>query len=135
MSEVNHPTHYKGGKYEPWDVFSLWRLNYNLGAAAKYVVRAGKKEGSPEREDLEKAINYICHEIAFVNSHPEKNHAIAPIIEIGGIIDDWDVSGKRKGILECIYIANSLDGLIRTLSLMEIVEMLKEEVKDLCDFT
>lgn len=63
VEAVDHPEHY-GGKDNPYEaikVIEAWDLNFNLGNAAKYISRAGKK-GCP-REDLEKAIWYLKREL------------------------------------------------------------------------
>lgn len=62
MSNVDHPSHY-GGKDNPYEaikVIEAWKLNFNLGNALKYLMRAGRK-GSL-KEDLEKALWYVRRE-------------------------------------------------------------------------
>lgn len=63
---VNRPAHYmsKSG-IESIDVIESFDLNYNLGNATKYLLRAGKKWN--KNEDLEKAIWYINREIQQAN--------------------------------------------------------------------
>lgn len=57
---VSHPNHYTAGrKYEPIEVISDWGLDFDLGNAVKYISRAGRKDPSKTKEDLEKAIFYI----------------------------------------------------------------------------
>jgi hypothetical protein len=59
MSEtVNHPAHCKGKTLEVIDVLEDFGLNYHLGNAVKYILRAGKKS-TDAREDLAKAKWYI----------------------------------------------------------------------------
>lgn len=59
---IDHPVHYGGDTpYEAIKVIEAWELNFNLGNAAKYICRAGKK-GSP-LEDLKKAKWYLEREI------------------------------------------------------------------------
>lgn len=67
---VNHPTHYGGqdNVYEAIKVIEAWDLGFNLGNLVKYVSRAGKKEGSNELEDLEKAKWYLDREISKVKN-------------------------------------------------------------------
>lgn len=60
--QVKHPQYYTQGKIEVWDFISDQGLNYDRGAAIKYICRAGKKYPEKEIEDLEKAINYLEHE-------------------------------------------------------------------------
>lgn len=56
---INHPQHYEAAGYlvQPIDVTE--GLPFCLGNAVKYLARAGKKDGSPELEDLKKALWYI----------------------------------------------------------------------------
>ena len=64
MSNVEHPKHYNQGKYEVIDVINDWDLNFNLGNAIKYIARAEHK--SNFKEDLEKAIFYLKHEVSLM---------------------------------------------------------------------
>lgn len=63
MSSVIHPDHYNNGRIEAWDYIKDQGFDFDLGNAIKYITRAGKKNGVSKREDLEKAINYINHEM------------------------------------------------------------------------
>jgi hypothetical protein len=65
--KVNHPSHYKGNKFEVIDIIEDFELGFSLGNAIKYILRAGDKDPTKYVEDLEKAIWYIKREI--------KNHA------------------------------------------------------------
>ena len=56
---VNHPNHYNTGKIEVIDFIEDQNLNFHLGNAVKYICRAGKKNPSKKKEDLDKAIWYI----------------------------------------------------------------------------
>lgn len=61
---VKHPSHYlKNTGHEVVDVIDAWDLNFNLGNALKYIARAGRKNKSKAKEDLQKAIWYIEYEI------------------------------------------------------------------------
>lgn len=60
MEEVDHPTHYQGNRYEVINVIEDFNLNFCLGNAIKYILRAGKK-GSMLK-DLKKAVWYIERE-------------------------------------------------------------------------
>jgi len=69
MSEaVNHPKHY-GGKDNPLEVINIinhYKLNFELGNVLKYVLRADKKGN--RKQDLQKALWYLQHEINKDNS-------------------------------------------------------------------
>jgi len=61
---VDHPSHYlKDSGHEVIDVIDAWSLGFDLGNAIKYIARAGKKNPVKSKEDLNKAIWYIQHEI------------------------------------------------------------------------
>ena len=60
MSNVEHPQHYNHG-IEPIDIIESWELNFSLGNAIKYILRAPYKNN--ELEDLEKAKWYLEREI------------------------------------------------------------------------
>lgn len=61
-------SHYAEGRlYEPKDVIMDWGLDFNLGNVVKYVSRAGRKNGSSIKEDLEKAKQYLEYELDYIN--------------------------------------------------------------------
>jgi hypothetical protein len=61
MESVNNPEYY-GGKentYEAIKIIEAWELNFHLGNVVKYISRAGKKDKTKLKEDLEKAKWYL----------------------------------------------------------------------------
>lgn len=58
---VNHPSHYQGKGMESIQVIEAFELNFCLGNAVKYILRAGKKEN--KKKDLQKAIWYLNREL------------------------------------------------------------------------
>lgn len=65
-TKVAHPQHY-GGKDNPYEVIKVieaWEWGFHQGNVLKYMERAGKKAGSSELEDLEKARWYLDRYIA-----------------------------------------------------------------------
>jgi len=58
---VNHPSHYNAGSIEAIDFIEAWDLNFALGNALKYIVRADHKGN--RKQDLMKALFYIQREI------------------------------------------------------------------------
>lgn len=71
---VKRPAHYaEGRKYEPKDVIRDWGLNFNLGAATKYISRAGKKDDIIQ--ELEKAITFLHFEIDAVKAERSNGSA------------------------------------------------------------
>ena len=62
LSEITHPSYYNQG-IEVIDFIDSYELNFSLGNAVKYIVRAGEKERETAEEALRKAIWYLEHEI------------------------------------------------------------------------
>jgi hypothetical protein len=64
-NSVSHPSYYGGedNVYEAIKVIQAHDLNFCLGNAIKYVLRAGKKESDTKKKDLHKAIEYLQFEI------------------------------------------------------------------------
>lgn len=63
--EVDHPQHY-GGEDSPYEVIKIiehFDLGFNTGNALKYLLRAGRKPGTPYAKDLKKALWYLQHEV------------------------------------------------------------------------
>ena len=65
IDKINRPPHY-GGDLEdnPYETIKViescgWLEGYCKGAAMKYIMRAGKKEGETETDDLAKAEWYL----------------------------------------------------------------------------
>jgi len=61
------PDHY-GGKdnvYEVFNVLEAWNIDkdFYLGNVIKYIARAGKKDPSKTKEDLQKAMVYLQRKI------------------------------------------------------------------------
>ena len=59
---VNSPAHYQGKTFEVIDIINDYGLNFELGNAIKYILRADKKGN--KKQDLEKAIWYLNHELS-----------------------------------------------------------------------
>ena len=60
---IDHPAHYQGEKLEVIDIIEDFELNFSLGNALKYILRAGYKNPELKKEDLQKAIWYIEREL------------------------------------------------------------------------
>ena len=61
LSDSKGPDYYKRGKAQVWDFIRDNDLNFHLGNAIKYIVRAGYKDS--KKEDLIKAIHYLENEL------------------------------------------------------------------------
>ena len=62
----NPQPHYYTGKvygYSAIDIIDDFDLNYNIGTACSYLLRAGNKEGNPAEQDIQKAINHLQFEL------------------------------------------------------------------------
>jgi hypothetical protein len=59
---VDHPQHYQGKSFEVIDIINDYSLNFELGNAIKYILRAEKKGN--KKQDIEKAIWYLNHELS-----------------------------------------------------------------------
>ena len=59
---VNNPAHYQGKTFEVIDIINDYGLNFELGNAIKYILRADKKGN--KKQDLEKSIWYLNHELS-----------------------------------------------------------------------
>lgn len=57
------PNYYNDSEITPFNVIDDWNLDFYLGTAVKYIKRAGKKDGNSRLQDLQKAREYIEHEI------------------------------------------------------------------------
>ncbi len=81
---VNHPDHYKAGNLEVIDIIEEYGLDFHLGNAVKYILRAGRKTEDPI-EDLEKAVWYIQrfldYEVRYTLT--PKGEAVAELIKAG----------------------------------------------------
>lgn len=61
MADQVGGTHYQDGNggIEPFQVIDAWGLDFYRGSALKYIMRAGKKDGSKRSQDLRKAAHYL----------------------------------------------------------------------------
>tara|TARA_R100000458_G_C8140499_1_gene151914 strand:+ start:211 stop:477 length:267 start_codon:yes stop_codon:yes gene_type:complete len=58
--------HYYTGKvygYSARNIVEDFQLGYNTGTAVSYLLRAGKKDGNPAEQDIQKAINHLHFEL------------------------------------------------------------------------
>ena len=69
--EINHPSHYmsKTG-LEAIEVIEAFELDYNLGNAVKYILRAGKKRKAKKEIDIKKAMWYLERELKNIQTGP-----------------------------------------------------------------
>jgi hypothetical protein len=60
-------THYEEMPIEPFTIIDAFGLDFYRGNALKYLLRAGRKPGQSEVQELEKAKDYLDQAIARVN--------------------------------------------------------------------
>ena len=75
---------------ETWDFIRDQGLNYHLGCAIKYIVRAGYKDS--KTDDLKKAIHYLENELQHSLSESESDgdgRALPVSILFGDDSDDY----------------------------------------------
>lgn len=60
---VNHPSHYVSHPSGVECITITEHMNFNLGNAMKYIWRAGLKDSSSVKQDLEKAVWYLNREL------------------------------------------------------------------------
>ena len=80
------PDYYIGKtyKYEARKVIEDFQANsYNIGTAITYLLRAGKKEGNPITQDIEKAINHLNFELDRLHN-TKKEHSQTGALITGG---------------------------------------------------
>lgn len=74
---TDNPDYYIAGGLDIRAVIEAFRLNFNRGAAMKYLARAGRKPGNDPLMDMLKAREHINREIAFLeherNGSAEEN--------------------------------------------------------------
>jgi hypothetical protein len=93
------PAYYTRGTIECWDFIRDQQLNYHLGCAVKYIVRAGHKISKVS--DLQKAIHYLQNEL---DNTLLDSPTAANIDGPGGGIpislqsyDEWESEANSKG--------------------------------------
>jgi len=60
--KVNQPEHYTGEGITAIQIIEAFSLNFALGNVIKYALRAGRKPGEEELQDLNKALWYLQRE-------------------------------------------------------------------------
>lgn len=121
--EYVHPSHYcDGRKYEPKDIFYAYGLNFNLGACAKYISRAGRKDGESKEKDLRKAIAFIKFELEHRRNKPAKP-------AICDIADDWKLSEELRAGMTCVLMAK--DSLWSNIILEDAISHIEREISKL----
>lgn len=67
VNDSTRPDHYggQGSVYEVFNVLEAWEIDkdFYLGNVIKYIARAGKKNKSTKKEDLQKALVYLQRRI------------------------------------------------------------------------
>ena len=88
------PTYYTRGPVEPWDFIRQQGLNYHLGCAIKYIVRAGYKDD--EQKDLQKAIHYLENELHHLQESSRRSFGVPSSL----LYPEWDESDGDAAIFD-----------------------------------
>lgn len=145
---VDHPDHYKAGNLEVIDIIEEYGLNFHLGNAIKYILRAGRKTEDPV-EDLEKAVWYIQrfldYEVRYTLT--PKGEAVAELIKAGfqppiverlglrtrsGFV--WELTNEGAWYCKGLELTQNTDEILAKLKisggdLIDLDEVKDEEVK------
>ena len=67
------PSYYSGTLYgySAKDIVDDFKLTAWTAQAVQYILRAGKKDGSPAEQDIQKAINHLQFELDKLNNREE----------------------------------------------------------------
>ena len=83
--KIQNPQHYNSTKnsniYEAINIIEEYKLNFSLGSAIKYILRAGKKPNESFKDDISKAIWYLNREL--IKSNKMKVKIIWDVSETG----------------------------------------------------
>ena len=77
---------------ETWDFIRDQGLNYHLGCALKYIVRAGHKDS--KEQDLKKAIHYLQNELDNTLLESPNVDGSGRPVPLSVYVDEWE---DRKG--------------------------------------
>lgn len=55
------------------EIIEDFNLNFHLGSAISYIMRAGRKSGEPEQDDLKKAIWFLNRRITLLTEKQEED--------------------------------------------------------------
>lgn len=100
---VQHPIHYggDGNPYEVVKVLKAWGLDGDayLWNVAKYIARAGKKDGNSAIQDLKKARWYLDYKINLLMEDPQDDvkTEIKSNVEVA-VIPNRDIINTLSGI-------------------------------------
>jgi hypothetical protein len=130
------PAYYNAPGAETWDFIGSRDLDYFLGNAVKYLVRAGRKPGSPARADLEKALHYIEKRIiASDNGYEHRSRhqyeAFGGLVRRDAFIGAHGLGGLRAKAVVLICAASTADRLMVAPLLREAALHVKAELDEL----
>lgn len=85
-----NPAHYqtviRGRKVGAADIIEAFGLDWHMGTAMKYILRAGKKPGEPQAQDIEKAIWYLKRKLARIKVE-EANESKKPKNDLSSLFN------------------------------------------------
>jgi hypothetical protein len=111
-----YPDYYTGGEddLEPWDVIKAFNLDYWRATALVYVIRAGRKPGNSEADDLRKAYTFLGERLDQL-AEPKKMPAHEYPLDdprhrcVQGLCDDHAGSMITHGTVQGYFTASNPD--------------------------
>lgn len=106
LEMVNHPSHYGGAdnQYEAIKVIEMWKADFCIGNAIKYISRAGKKNSDTLTQDLLKSLWYIRRTIekGHLGGYHEYSDRNINMEIYKEIADKWSLPEELKIVLKHI---------------------------------
>jgi hypothetical protein len=93
-NEIQHGgSHYKGAKFQHWDLIAKNKIGYLEGCASKYASRWRKKNGL---EDLQKGVHYCDKILEVIAEYDYKPTGRAPYSDLQMFFDQNDITDRDE---------------------------------------
>lgn len=134
VSAINHPAHYAcdaNSEFEAINVIEDYLMNFSIGNAYKYVMRAGKKSES-SIEDLEKALWYLNREKEFNERTGGPNELInETTIDPFDVIEAFKLDFFKGTVVQCILTyAQTASGIALDTAISALERIISKEKSD-----
>ena len=103
-NQIERPYHYTRCKPEVWDIIIAWGLDYFLGNALKYVMRAGFKTNA--ELDIRKAREYVHKIIGDVELYKRANTTDRADIHFDDVVKGWSLNKQTADLVFSIWNGN-----------------------------
>lgn len=132
---MDNPSYYLSSGFEAWDFIGSRDLDYFLGNAVKYLVRAGRKPGARAKDDLGKALHYIekriiAAENGYEHRSRHQHEAFGGLVRRDAFIEAHGLGGLRAKAIVLICAASTADRLIVAPLLREAALHIKTELDE-----